>query len=229
MNPRYWTAETTPRSCPLCGGMQHSVISRKMQHRLDLTTVVCKTCGLVFTNPVPPRDVYESFYREAYAARYGHLYVRPQGLARTEMPPRVRQWLDWISACTPLAGSRLLEVGPGLGLFLWWAQREGADAVGLDLSRELCDALVQEGLHCICGSFETADLQGPFDVIVMLHVLEHFYEPNAALDRARTLLKDWGILVLEVPNIHKPFRSLESDSLRYVHLLLCHRQPCGTS
>lgn len=219
VNPVNWTADTAPRPCPLCGGMQHSAIGRKMQHRLDLATVVCMTCGLVFTNPVPPRHVYERFYSEAYAAYYGHLYVRPQGPARTAMPERVRQWLDWIAARKQLAGSRLLEVGPGLGLFLWWARQAGADAIGLDPSHELCDALTQEGLPCLVGSLETADLEGPFDIIVMLHVLEHFYDPNAALARVRALLKDGGLVVVEVPNIHKPFRSLDRYFFRYVHLL----------
>jgi predicted SAM-dependent methyltransferase len=58
---------------------------------------------------------------------------------------------------------------------------------------------------------------GTFDIIFMAHVLEHFLDPNEALQRCAVLLKDKGVLAVEVPNILKPFRSLDRYFLRYVH------------
>ena len=46
-----------------------------------------------------------------------------------------------------------------------------------------------------------------FDVVLMSHVLEHFIDINAAIDNAKNLLKDDGILVIEVPN----FKALGFD------------------
>ena len=56
-----------------------------------------------------------------------------------------------------------------------------------------------------------------FNLIVMIHVLEHFYDVNRAIVKCRDLLTDNGYLFIEVPNILKPFRSLDHYFLRYVH------------
>lgn len=118
-----------------------------------------------------------------------------------------------------MTGARLLDVGPGQGRILWWAQRRGAVVMGVEPSPLLSRDLVNLGLPCACSSFENLPMptSNKIDIIVMSHVLEHFYDPNTALEKCRTILADNGILVIEVPNILKPFRSLDRYFLRYVH------------
>ncbi|MBE0542931.1 MAG: class I SAM-dependent methyltransferase [Verrucomicrobia bacterium] len=119
----------------------------------------------------------------------------------------------------PLVGCRLLEVGPGQGLFLWWARQRGCEVLGVEPSPDFCQVLAETGLPHLRGTL--AELHptthGTFNVIYMAHVLEHFYDPNEALRQCRALLSDGGILAVEVPNILKPFRSLDRYFLRYVH------------
>lgn len=191
-----------------------------MQHSLNLNTVICTACGFVFTNPLPDRSVYESFYTEAYADYYGHIALRPSGSFQGQIPEFMKQKINWISEIRQLAGRRLLEIGPGQGLFLWCAQHSGAEAMGIEPSRAFFEILQADNLPCIFGSLEQYNSArlGHFDFIVMSHVLEHFYDPNVALGQAREFLNDDGLLILEVPNILKPFRSLDRYFLRYVHL-----------
>jgi SAM-dependent methyltransferase len=91
--------------------------------------------------------------------------------------------------------------------------------LGVEPSPEFCRVLAEMGLPYLQGTL--ADVQctthEAFDVIVMSHVLEHFYDPNEALQQCRQLLAVGGILAVEVPNILKPFRSLDRYFLRYVH------------
>lgn len=220
MDKSFWTNKLIERSCPSCGGEKYRIISHKMQHNLDLNTVICTTCSFVFTNPLPEKSVYESFYTDAYADYYGHIAVRPSDNYRNQIPEFIRQKLNWISEIRQLAGKRLLEAGPGQGLFLWWAQNSGADVLGIEPSRVFFESLQKDNLPCVFGSLEQFDsvALGHFDFIVMFHVLEHFYDPNVALEQARELLNDDGLIILEVPNILKPFRSLDRYFLRYVHL-----------
>lgn len=190
-----------------------------MQHKLDLTTVICKKCGFVFTNPLPPRDTYERFYVEAYEKFYKYTLTRPaSGFGQNE-PAYLTKRLDWIESVKPLNGARLLDVGPGQGRILWWSQRRGAVVMGIEPSPLLSQDLVNLGLTCVCSSLENLQMQtnNTFDIIVMSHVLEHFYDPNTALEKCKTILTDNSILVVEVPNILKPFRSLDRYFLRYVH------------
>lgn len=190
-----------------------------MQHNLDLTTVICNNCSFVFTNPLPPQDTYERFYVEAYEKLYKYTLTRPSSGFGEDEPAYFTRRLGWIESVNRLTGLRLLDVGPGQGGILWWAQKRGAVVMGVEPSPSLSQDLVKLGLPCVCSSFE--NLQLPtykgLDIIVMSHVLEHFYDPNPSLEKCRTILSDNGILVVEVPNILKPFRSLDRYFLRYVH------------
>ncbi len=56
------------------------------------------------------------------------------------------------------------------------------------------------GVDVVVGDAVTADIEGPFDVVTMWHVLEHLPEPVAALERAAELLAPGGRLIVSVPN-----------------------------
>ncbi len=220
ISKQQWLTATLNRRCPLCTSASHQVISRSMQHRLDLTTVICRECGFVFTNPVPPRSLYERFYRDAYATYYGPIAPRPGAQNRRICPQATSRRLDWIESERGLKGTRLLELGPGQGLFLWWARQRGASVLGVEPSKDFCQTLREAGLPYRGCTLEdlTATEAGAPDVVVMFHVLEHFYDPNSGLAACHKLLAPGGLLAIEVPNILKPYRSLDRYFLRYVHL-----------
>ncbi len=215
----HWTSRLRTRACPLCGGDDFHVISHEMQHTLDLDTVICKSCSYVFTNPIPEKSIYESFYTEAYAGYYGHLSPRSPHGQQGLVSESLNQKLNWISEIDSFKGKRLLEVGPGQGSFLSLAQRKGADVLGIEPSPEFYKVLQEDNIPCVCGSLDqfSPEIIGHFDIVVMFHVLEHFYDPNTAMDQVWELLNDDGLFILEVPNILKPFRSLDRFYLRYVH------------
>jgi 2-polyprenyl-3-methyl-5-hydroxy-6-metoxy-1,4-benzoquinol methylase len=214
-----WTNNLVERSCPLCGAKKSTVVSHRMQHWLDLDTVICKKCGFVFTNPIPIEPIYQRFYLEAYGNYYGHISARLSDGFRNQIPDIIAQKLTWISEVSSLQGRRLLEVGPGGGVFMWWARHHGASVVGIEPTLSSVETLQRAGLPCVCGVFEQLSpaQMGQFDLVAMFHVLEHFYDPNLALERSREFLEESGLLIIEVPNILKPFRSLDRYFLRYVH------------
>jgi 2-polyprenyl-3-methyl-5-hydroxy-6-metoxy-1,4-benzoquinol methylase len=190
-----------------------------MQYGLDLRTVICNECSFVFTNPLPARETYERFYQDAYADYYGHITPTPEGSRLKMEPVSLTAKFNRLEQTRPLAGCRLLEVGPGQGLFLWWAQRRGCKVLGVEPSPDFCRVLASAGLSHLQGTLKDVreEIHGRFDIIFMSHVLEHFYDPNEALEQCRQLLFDGGILAVEVPNILKPFRSLDRYFLRFVH------------
>lgn len=216
---RVWLESLQERPCPLCEGTPHTIVSGHMQHKLDLQTVICDACGLVFTNPIPPEDVYNRFYVDAYAEFYGGITMALNPAKRTQEPLKATSRLDRVEPHHSFKGSRLLEVGPGFGWFMYWARERGSEVLGIEPSSEFTRTLQDEGLPCIQGTFEQIEQSevGTFDMIVMLHVLEHFYDPNRALQKCRDLINDGGTLVIEVPSIVQPYGSLDRYALRYVH------------
>ena len=104
-----WTQTTTPRPCPLCGAEERNVVSRRMQHGLDLVTVICSKCSFVSTNPMPPRETYERFYQDAYADYYGHITPKPDGSRLKSEPLSLTAKFNRIGQTRSLAGCRLLR------------------------------------------------------------------------------------------------------------------------
>jgi predicted SAM-dependent methyltransferase len=72
---------------------------------------------------------------------------------------------------------------------------------GIEPSAQAAQRAVQEtGAEVFCGSLEDAQFPAAsFDVITMWHVMEHLYNPRAALGNLRRMLKSNGMLVLAVP------------------------------
>lgn len=215
-----WTAEVDNRLCPLCSADSTQEVSRKMQFGLDLVTVVCQCCSLVYTNPVPSEEVYNRFYTDVYSDYYGKIAQSAPRLSGSSEPVGIAQLLDKIETFLPVQGKRLLEVGPGRGNFLYWAKKRGASVCGIEPSREFHEFLLENQLESVNTTLEnTAELGlGKFDMVAMFHVLEHFYDPNRALQECREILNEDGLIIIIVPNILKPYRSLDRYFLRYVHM-----------
>ncbi len=207
------------RSCPLCGFSKSMTISCRMQYGLNLRTVICENCTFVYTNPVPPEEIYQRFYVEAYASYYGRIAAQPVQKLTKSMPASIKTIISKIELFGSISDKRLLEIGPGKGLFLYWANQVGCSAIGLEPSYDFYNLIRNAGLSCILGSIDNCDLHqlGKFDIVAMFHVIEHFLDPNLVLDRCRELLISDGLLVLEVPNILRPYRDLDTYFLRYVH------------
>jgi len=98
---------------------------------------------------------------------------------------------------------RLLDIGCGSGVFLKLAKEAGFDAYGLDLSEQAAKLAAREVPERIfCGTEEALITAGEsYDVLVLLHTLEHVLDPFQYLKRIRQLLRRPGGLMVQVPNV----------------------------
>jgi SAM-dependent methyltransferase len=210
-----WTQLLSNRDCPLCGYDNYIVVSEKMQHELNLHTVVCRNCSFVFTNPIPHEELYNRFYEVAYSKFYGKISTP---ITQKVINPCIKDKIDLLSKYIDVAKSSMLEIGPGNGAFLFWSSKYFKLVTGVEPSEEFVSKMKGLNIRVLNGTIETVKLEvEKFDVVCMFHVLEHFYDPNTALQKIRHILKDGAFLVLEIPNILKPFKSLDHYFLRYVH------------
>jgi len=105
---------------------------------------------------------------------------------------------------TPLAGKTALDVGCGAGLLAEPLARLGATVTGLDASPQLI-AVAQE--HARAGRLdidyragELSELEGQFDLITCMEVIEHVADPAAFVAALARRLAPDGLLVLSTPN-----------------------------
>lgn len=107
----------------------------------------------------------------------------------------------------------LLDVGSGLGVFPARMQMHGWNVTALDPDAKAIEHITAKiGCKCIHGDFidkKIAD-SSRFDLITFNKVLEHVEEPLRMLRRSNELLKDDGIVYVELPDGENAFLAGES-------------------
>ena len=104
----------------------------------------------------------------------------------------------------PLTGKKAADVGCGAGLLAEPLARLGAAVTGVDAAPENIAAarLHAEGqgleIDYRVGGVEVLD--GPFDLVTCLEVLEHVADPRAFVAGLARILAEDGMLVLSTPN-----------------------------
>ena len=105
---------------------------------------------------------------------------------------------------TPLSGKTALDVGCGAGLLTEPLARLGAKMTGLDATPEVI-AVAREhaersGLEIEYRLGDVQDIDGQFDLITCMEVIEHVAEPDSFVKAlARRLVPD-GLLLMSTPN-----------------------------
>ena len=106
----------------------------------------------------------------------------------------------------------ILEIGPGFGALLEQLQTRCGyrNVTGVDVSPEVVNTCNRISPGSTTLADNTAEFlserPGTFDLVLMMHVLEHVPRENMAplLNAVKTSLKDGGKLIVEVPNIAHP-------------------------
>lgn len=190
--------------CNLCGGTDIGLYHDQGWRRV----VRCRGCGLVFVDPMPTAEQKAEIERLAYE---GELLPEVADFFRNchrdfQDDPVIesfRSGLRWMgSVRTP---GRLLDVGPGTGIFLYIASNEfGWQPSGVDICTQSAIKAKEEfDIDLEVGNFDTYPWPSQsFDAITMLDMLEHTTDPSASLLRAFELLKPGGVLYVAVPNQH---------------------------
>ena len=105
---------------------------------------------------------------------------------------------------TPLEGKTALDVGCGAGLLAEPLARLGAKVTGLDATPELIEVAREhaagQGLDIDYRAGELAELEGQFDLITCMEVIEHVANPAAFVKSLATRLAPGGLLILSTPN-----------------------------
>ena len=173
-----------------------------------LRTVICKNCGLVWSDPFPidTTEYYQKNYRILYKGTYSpkikHIY-RAANVA-LERYKRLETHT--------LGKKKVLEIGSGGGEFSYLLTKKGFDVSAIEPNEGYGNySKEQYGLSVQIGFAQNLEFDAEtFDFITMSHVLEHVDNPTTMLEKLRTWLKPNGILALEVPNVEAVCQSPKS-------------------
>lgn len=168
---------------------------------------VCKGCGLNYSSPIfDERDVQALYtgYSEANVADDEIANVRATMKGYYELG---RPFLS--------QRKRALDIGCDIGLLLEVMRDDGFEELhGLEpvaVARER--ALLRVPSAKISDAFheDVAFEQNSFDMITLIHVVDHLVHPNAILDRVLTDLRPGGVCVAVVHDIQSPLARLTGE------------------
>lgn len=181
-------APSHPIRCDLCGG--GNVAKVACLNGKSITS--CKTCGLVFYDPMPTdQDLVEMYESETY---FDSDYFNSNDAEMDTNHYRQFQRL------ANFAKGRVLEVGPGKGAFLKLCLERGLAVEGLEFSSSAAMCL-QSYLTCPIHVGALESLNQTYDVVASFDVIEHTRSPRDFLQSLGRVLNPQGLLILSTVNI----------------------------
>ena len=197
-----------PRSpCDLCGAREAKDLASLDRHGKSLRTVICRKCGLVWSDPVPSEQTLRKFYSEEYRLQYKGItrptleHVYRAGKVAAHRFRRLKGLLK--------PGSVIVDVGSGGGEFVYLMRRLDFDAQGVQ-PHEGYARYSQEELEIPVHLGFVREVRLPPEschMATLFHSLEHMASPSEVLEHVGEWLERRGRLVIEVPNVEATCQS----------------------
>lgn len=177
--------------CPICHSQMNfhykGVFNRCGVKDYQFSLVKCIGCHFIATDPLPTNVVYP-----------GSRNDKNEFLAVNTAPWNFRL-LKKVKSFK--SSGDLLEIGCNSGDFLEISKQGGFNSIGIEIDEVASKAGLNMGRNLIQGDVLKHDFGKKFDVIVLNHVVEHIPQINELPKRLMELLKEDGVIIINVPNI----------------------------
>ena len=206
-------------NCQICAQGKFETLAEKDRYGLQHKTVICKNCGLVYSNPQMSLGSYIEFYE----SEYRNLYVgtqRPTELFFKRQVKKGKSIYKFINCAVSnfiKNKTKVLEIGCGAGGILHYFKQKGCIEKGIDLGGEyLLFGKKNYNLDLVKGSIQNLVLDFIPDIIIYSHVLEHITDLNSELNYIKDLMSPNSILYIEVPGIKMIYKNYKMNFLLYL-------------
>ena len=196
-------------SCPLCGSPRSSLVQKEPASpdptrsaaytQRQISVVRCEDCSFVYVERDFPESYVNGYYEERAGGGYGQ--TKENFFWWHEATKHSNRHI--LSLLGPAKSRRMLEAGCGIGTFLADARDAGWRVSGLEINPEFPEFCRKElGIEDVKVGLisDPPFADASFDVVAMLDVLEHMYDPVQAVKQCARLLKPGGVLVVKSPN-----------------------------
>lgn len=203
------------RECPLC-----NADSSKEVFEIDgFSYHKCLSCQSLYTKPHIRDGVLDALYSDGmYQVYQDNLVKKGKGIRKGVLEERK---YSQINGLLDKSSPTLLDIGCGGGTFLDVCKQHGWHVEGIDPSPTASrSALDNYQIYVQHGDFNKIKFNKAFDVITLWGVLEHMSDPISAIQKAKELLSENGMIVFEVPSadcfISEYLKKYDFSPTRYI-------------
>lgn len=220
---------TTEVSCRSCGKPELSTILSlgktplanalltreqldEIEPTYELDLVFCPSCYLIqITETVPSEKLFREYF---YLSSFSETLLR-------HSEENVQQLVE---SGNLNSGSLVIEIASNDGYLLQYYKRAGVPVLGIEPARNIAEIAERSGIPTLCEFFnaelaKTLVEEGKHaDVIHANNVLAHVPDLNGFVRGLHLLLKDTGVVVIEVPYVKDMIDRHEFDTIYHEHL-----------
>ena len=197
---------------PLANALLTEAQLEQPEETFPLDLAFCSSCTLLqLTESVSPEKLFREY---VYFSSFSDTMLRHAEDLST----------DLIGSKHLDATSLVLEVASNDGYLLQNYKRAGVPVLGIEPATNIAEVAEQRGIRTICDFFNDALAlklveQGyKADVIHAHNVLAHVPDLNGFVCGVSHLLKDDGVIVVEVPYVTDMIENCEFDTVYHEHL-----------
>ena len=197
-----------PGNCPYCKSPSSKIeydLTWKDDRFATYHVARCRDCDVGFVLPLPTPDELNVLYNSLEYQAGDRTTINYTEASEEVVNAGIAKERGFVAKYAPYVPSsgKILDIGAGWGTLLKSLSNKGYETVGLELSEVTARfAMDRLGLEIHTLPVEQLDQvpSGPFDLIIMRHTLEHFYDPNSVLQSVKQQLSEDGRLIIEVPD-----------------------------
>jgi 2-polyprenyl-3-methyl-5-hydroxy-6-metoxy-1,4-benzoquinol methylase len=179
-----------------CGG-HLSYWSRDFEDYLQ-----CDICGCKSVKSRQTEESLKHFYAEQYWYAYQKIHDCPpiQKRFKTDMKDRIPQYLNWIHQICPKP-VKTLEIGCGNGRLSHELAKTGYNVSATEMDPDVAKWVRKKArIQVHTGEFPPIEAS-PYDLIVIIDILEHVYDPVRFVHEVKSRLGENGRIFLHCPVI----------------------------
>lgn len=181
-------------SCNLCGCKNSKNCLKIRQYEL----LRCQSCGHVYLSEAAEKCKEIKYEQEYFTSKTNNVEINKRLLKEDK-----KRFDRIISEVYKYKNNgRWLDIGCGLGGVLSAAKEQGYITTGYDVSEYAVSQIKKiYKIPAFTGDIKKNIKNNSFDIISLIHVLEHIPDPvNYLINDVIPFLKSDGILFVEVPN-----------------------------
>lgn len=214
------------RPCPICSSSQKTLLYKQKFNNSTIVlmdnygVVACKDCGFTYADGIPSQEEFNKYYSEM--AKYEFNYQ--DGTVSQDYLTYFTKVADFIVSHLKDKKAKILDVGCASGDLLAVLKSKGySNLSGIEPSLACVkSARKLYGVEVTVDNVYDFRTSERFDLIILSAVLEHLLDLRKAIEKIKSLLKDDGLLFIEVPDVERfdshipaPFQQFNAEHLNF--------------